>query len=972
MFKKMLSVVLVLVVTLSSFCGVLLVTSFAEVSANDLMTNSWKKVDLKNSASADTTYSASASPTAATVDAGLYTNGDKTFSKIVGFEGISAQTAIAHTVSLKANTTYKFSFWYRLKTLDAGTLNYIGALTNVAIIKNINGSSKQSDILGGVAHANDAWKPYSVKKDNRLLNNLNSAGSWGSTRAENAKVGTATLDGIALNTWYEFTDTFESGNVTEALVSLITAGNGLYIADMKLEEVIPDYNTTNLVDFENEDITYLDEESAKTGLSVEATEKNVYFLEKKDPIYSGAANKLTDTMATKALKVDTSKAPKLNFATTVNGGHKDLVYSFKVKPGTSYSLSWNYKIEKGSDIKDVNLLLTSDKRENTVVSDLQRKQGAWLNEMYYFTALEGEEVVSFTLNGLGESKGIIWLDDIKLGSTQTYNATNKVDFEDSSITYVDSSATSSAITVEKTTGFDGKETTALKVSPKNDTATTLLNQATTINGNVNNDKVFSFKVTPGLSYKLSYRYKIATSINDGYFATYFRGSKTRVNGNGTYMLKFANKQPTEWVETYYSFEAGPDENFVSFTINCDAKAEGTIWIDDIKCTNTYKHLGPKAETVINFDDYEVNFDQPDRFIVTEGPAKEDGSVSKALYSPGTNVTLPTDSITNANSTVRRKGFTPNDPVLTIPAIPGDTYEISFKMYIPWKKGDPTNFSYAVMEYERNPETNFSKEFNFKTMNLVSTKNNQWITFSQIFTVDPNYDCISIFINLGRNVNPAVYFDDIVITHYEPGVMGSTELTYCEEPQNVAATDAALNGAIKKGTTGVTELQLNPFAIYTFAANVLSGAEEDEVFISADGVNPIGPSTPSVTETAVLTGADKSKRVAYKFFTPKDGKVYLVINNASGTLKLGDVSLFRSIAMATETELGSAEPVFDSEPVITEIEELATDAASFGDSTSPETGDNAVLPIALLVITFLAFGVFAVVFPRGKEKKAYEK
>ncbi len=530
-----------------------------------------------------------------------------------------------------------------------------------------------------------------------------------------------------------------------------------------------------------------------------------------------------------------------------------------------------------------------------------------------------------------------------------------IDFEDDTKTYT----TTTGLSVVSVEGYNGETTKALHSTAGTYNSNVFLNYNSTTS---DTDPIYTIPVKEKTVYTLSFRVKIAEDSEISWFSFY-----SYYNGGYTNIANLKTAKQGEWL--YYSVPiiTVEGQNRTSITFNM-GKTVADVWIDDIILTETdYAifdgYTGPQDKVIINFDDYVVPLTSA-KMSVTEGPAKEDGSVDNALHIPEN---------TSGNVFLNYSGaLNHNDKVFTIPVEENGLYEISFDMYIPKRKNaEVYNFAWFSV-YHDYPNLS-GRTFHGTEELKKDAYRGKWITFSYTFIVPAGQDVVTFCFNAG-NICPEFYLDNITLTKNSPGLLDFTTLNYCEEPFNTILSDDVDATNLLNNKTSVTKIPVKPSTIYTFASTVM-GSASDEIFVSFDGTQPISCSNPESTASSVIKCSATETRYGYQFVTDRSGYIYVVMKNNSGTAKFTDVSLFTAYSISTSLDIGlEAAPLTTTTP-ITEIKKLAVgeDANPFDDDgssdedyeesgeyeenydleNSPETGDNTLIPVALIILTLIA-------------------
>ena len=534
---------------------------------------------------------------------------------------------------------------------------------------------------------------------------------------------------------------------------------------------------------------------------------------------------------------------------------------------------------------------------------------------------------------------------------------------------------SSRIEIAEGTAYDGSKSKMLHFKKGQYTSDTTLNYGTGYQSD--SDAVFTVGVKPNSVYKLTYRIKIDSNKEFtpewlGFYATYNKKTLARANFH-------SGSKFDEWLLYEFTLTTGASQNLLSFYANM-GKNTPDIWIDDITLTKTdmtpFNGWGdtPKEEYNINFDDFDVVYDNSAIEII-DGPAKEDGSVSKATH-------IKAGSYKNAVFSNWSTVTTGKDKVFTIPVKPNTLYEFGYSLYTDEKEGRIAYFTFFY-DYENTLVLGASGD---------ATKK-QWVHRNVRFVTKPDQTQISIGFNAGETVLN-LYLDDIYLKEILPGTVGyANDLSYCENPYNIVKQQG-LQKKVTSGKSAVIKLPVKEQTMYTFGITVNSSKmSNSKIFLSTDGVTPMAKSMDNAP-TAIISADGKSGRYGINFVSDNTGYVYLVIQNDDGALTLKDPMLFNTVSISTELPIGrktmqKTELSVNKNVKLENIKLLGeegssgggtetanndnsadsgsdyTDTENYGDN--PLTGSETVLPAVMLFITLALALIVLAKFKKGGEQ-----
>ena len=534
---------------------------------------------------------------------------------------------------------------------------------------------------------------------------------------------------------------------------------------------------------------------------------------------------------------------------------------------------------------------------------------------------------------------------------------------------------SSRIEIAEGTAYDGSKSKMLHFKKGQYTLATTLNYGTGYQSD--SDDVFTVGVKPNSVYKLTYRIKIDSNKEFtpewlGFYATYKKE-----------MLAMAyfhsGSKFDEWLLYECTLTTGASQNLLSFYANM-GKNTPDIWIDDITLTKTdmtpFNGWGdtPKEEYNINFDDFDVVYDNSAIEII-DGPAKEDGSVSKATH-------IKAGSYKNAVFSNWSTVTTGKDKVFTIPVKPNTLYEFGYSLYTDEKEGKIAYFTFFY-DYENTLALGASGD---------ATKK-KWVHRTVRFVTKPDQTKVSIGFNAGETVLN-LFLDDVYLKEILPGTVGyANDLSYCENPYNIVKQQG-LQKKVTSGKSAVIKLPVKEQTMYTFGITVNSSKmSNSKIFLSTDGVTPMAKSMDNAP-TAIISADGKSGRYGINFVSDNTGYVYLVIQNDDGALTLKDPMLFNTVSISTEIPIGrktmqKTELSVNKNVKLENIKLLGeegssgggtetanndnsadsgsdyTDTENYGDN--PLTGSETVLPAVMLFITLALALIVIAKFKKGGEQ-----
>ena len=692
-----------------------------------------------------------------------------------------------------------------------------------------------------------------------------------------------------------------------------------------------------------------------------------------------------------------SYATNLNYSTIMASGAQDTddVFTVGVKPNTKYTLSFRSKVSDSTEF-DATYLKAFFTYKGVVKKDFDLTKdvkGAWVEHTVEYTTEADQNLLSFYMN-LSKVHVDVWVDDITIAEkkdTPDPDPTPVIpgkEPKDETVINFDTPETganasltpSSRIEIAEGTAYDGSKSKMLHFKKGQYTLATTLNYGTGYQSD--SDDVFTVGVKPNSVYKLTYRIKIDSNKEFtpewlGFYATY--------NKEMLAMAYFhSGSKFDEWLLYECTLTTGASQNLLSFYANM-GKNTPDIWIDDITLTKTdmtpFNGWGdtPKEEYNINFDDFDVVYDNSAIEII-DGPAKEDGSVSKATH-------IKAGSYKNAVFSNWSTVTTGKDKVFTIPVKPNTLYEFGYSLYTDEKEGKIAYFTFFY-DYENTLALGASGD---------ATKK-KWVHRTARFVTKPDQTQISIGFNAGETVLN-LFLDDVYLKEILPGTVGyANDLSYCENPYNIVKQQG-LQKKVTSGKSAVIKLPVKEQTMYTFGITVNSSKmSNSKIFLSTDGVTPMAKSMDNAP-TAIISADGKSGRYGINFVSDNTGYVYLVIQNDDGALTLKDPMLFNTVSISTglpigrktmqKTELSvnknvklenikllgeedgksngstnSSEETLDNSNSDAADNNTA-DYTDYGDN--PTTGSETVLPAIMLFITLALALIVLAKFKKGGEQ-----
>lgn len=289
--------------------------------------------------------------------------------------------------------------------------------------------------------------------------------------------------------------------------------------------------------------------------------------------------------------------------------------------------------------------------------------------------------------------------------------------------------------------------------------------------------------------------------------------------------------------------------------------------------------------------------------------------------------------------------TNTDPVFTIPVKPNTMYEYSVWIYI--DKTDPMEYinQYCGFIVDQNAPYG------------IDIKNNkirgEWQQLTFTFTTGDDQHYVSTSLN--ANTDPlSFWFDDIQFREIKPGVLENTEETYCEELRNIISDDVI--SAIESGKSGKYKVDLLPSEQYVFGVELsASKTTNSRIFLSEDGITPMNASAEGATNAVITTNKSSVQRYGYRFLSPAQGYVYIVVENDDGALNIGVPQMFKNHLITTLYSYGmDYNPNTVTQKRYDTLKELNTntDGYQISGEQSPSTGSGTVLPIVVLAVTTL--------------------
>lgn len=406
-------------------------------------------------------------------------------------------------------------------------------------------------------------------------------------------------------------------------------------------------------------------------------------------------------------------------------------------------------------------------------------------------------------------------------------------------------------------------------------------------------------------YQMSFKYFAPTTSVDAIGGVYLYAKGTKVGEEGKH--KHEASSAVKSGENYsgetgkwntYTFKFTAESTDLYFGLKPSFTSGYEIYFDDFElteidedpdapCTPDIPEKQPVDCYKINFDDFDVAYSNPDVLEIIEGPAKKDGTTSKATHvKPGEyqySVFSNWDTVT-----------TDTDEVFTVAVKENTLYEFSYSYYINLKSG---RIPYLAMYYDYKND-----------LVLGATRENtvkEWVTKTVRFTTLAGQEKLSIGFDLGKTTID-MYIDDISLTEIKAGVISSAEkLSYCEDTFNNFVT-SGLNQKITANKSTVIKCPVEASTQYTFGITANSSKKSNSrIFISFDGVNPIAKST-SDAPSSVITSNGKNVRYGYNIVTDASGYIYVVIENNDGSLKFENPTLFKTKSLSTGIDIGREE------------------------------------------------------------------
>lgn len=596
-----------------------------------------------------------------------------------------------------------------------------------------------------------------------------------------------------------------------------------------------------------------------------------------------------------------SYATNLNYSTIMAAGAQDTddVFTVGVKPNTKYTLSFRSKVSDSTEF-DATYLKAFFTYKGVVKKDFDLTKdvkGAWVEHTVEYTTEADQNLLSFYMN-LSKVHVDVWVDDITIAEkkdTPDPDPTPVIpgkEPKDETVINFDTPETganasltpSSRIEIAEGTAYDGSKSKMLHFKKGQYTSATTLNHGTGYQSD--SDAVFTVGVKPNSVYKLTYRIKIDSNKEFtpewlGFYATYKKEMLAKAYFH-------SGSKFDEWLLYECTLTTGASQNLLSFYANMGNNTPD-IWIDDITLTKTdmtpFNGWGdtPKEEYNINFDDFDVVYDNSAIEII-DGPAKEDGSVSKATH-------IKAGSYKNAVFSNWSTVTTGKDKVFTIPVKPNTLYEFGYSLYTDEKEGRIAYFTFFY-DYENTLVLGASGD---------ATKK-KWVHRTVRFVTKPDQTKVSIGFNAGETVLN-LFLDDVYLKEILPGTVGyANDLSYCENPYNIVKQQG-LQKKVTSGKSAVIKLPVKEQTMYTFGITVNSSKmSNSKIFLSTDGVTPMAKSMDNAP-TAIISADGKSGRYGINFVSDNTGYVYLVIQNDDGALTLKDPMLFNTVSISTELPIG---------------------------------------------------------------------
>ena len=771
-------------------------------------------------------------------------------------------------------------------------------------------------------------------------------------------LGKADAQGLSktVNTWVKITVPFSSGSNSAVVFSLLFGSSPVYVSEIVLAEktenpptptgpegwTVYQWDTKEIgqngtlgpawATVEKETTGEHDSNGDGQSIHIKALSQRVanLFTVKKNADYAL-------TFKYFVTELNTAKTYSLSVAgiTTENGSvekNKDGFYSY-LDSGSAY-------------VANDGLIKNKQPYAGSTASTVT---GKWQQVKLPFHSGNNEKMALVLVSAVSS----MWIDELTLTEEKVtppekdYGTPKDlwtIDFEDTSKQY----SSMNGIDVVDVVGYNGQKTRALHTVPGNYSYSLFLNYNTTT---TDTDPIYTIPVLPERVYELSWRVKIKenTGAIDWFsFYQYYNGKMANI-------ANIQNEKQGEWLYYKIILITEEQQNRFSFTFNA-GKTVPEVWVDDINLVLTHYQAfngynGPQKRTVINFDDYLVPLNG-DAVEVAEGPAYN-GQVSNALHT--------IEGEYGWSQTVNYSTATTySDKVFTIPVKPNTLYNFSLRAYAKSKGKQTVDVPYVCVYIDFATKNVMHLAYKLKYQN-----NNKWVPFEKSFVTGPDQTMISITIDFSKSVAD-MYIDDLVLEEVEPGITQNTALSYCEQPYNLLSGNASAAAAVSQNKTSVTKISLTPLTLYTFGATLQGSGSE--VFLSANGSDPIGPSVAGENYNGRITGKAQKTRTAYQFVTPSSGEVYLVIKN-KGNLQLSNVMLFQTKSNSGDSwDLGLEQNPNIAPEQIGTVENLvaigsAEEQALYNGET-PATGDAGILPAVIILV--LTAGAGTVLMLTGKK------
>ena len=772
-------------------------------------------------------------------------------------------------------------------------------------------------------------------------------------------LGSANAQGLtkAVNTWVKITVPFNSGSNSAVVFSLLFGSSPVYVSEISLAEKTENPPTPTGL----EGWTVYQWDTKEIGQN--GTPGPAWATVKKETTGEHDSNGDGQSILIKALA-------------------QRVANLFTVKKNTDYALTFKYFVTELNAAKTYSLSVAGITTENgSVVKDkdgyysyldngatayvandglIKNKQtyeatsastvtGKWQQVKLPFHSGNNEKMALVLVSAVSS----MWIDELTL-TEEEINLPQKdygtpkdlwtIDFEDENTQY----STNKNINVAETVGYNGQKTKALHTVPGDHGSVLFLNYATTT---TDTDPIYTIPVLPERVYELSWRVKIKENTGDISWLSFYQ----YYNGKYANIANLQKAKQGEWLYYKVILITEPKQNRFSFTFNAGNPAP-EIWLDDINLVLTnYQafngYNGPQKRTVINFDDYFVPL-TGNTVEVAEAPAYN-GQVSNALHTK--------EGEYNGSQTMNYATATKySDKVFTIPVKPNTLYNFSLRAYAKSKGKQTVDVPYVCVYIDFATRNVMHLAYKLKYQN-----NNKWVPFEKSFVTGQDQTMISITIDFGKSVAD-MYIDDLVLEEVEPGITQNTTLSYCEKPYNLLSNNAAAVSAVNQNKTSVTKISLAPLSLYTFAVTLQGSGSE--VFLSANGSDPIGSSVRGVNYSGKITGKAQKARTAYQFVTPSTGEVYLVIKN-KGNLQLSNVMLFQTKSNSGDNwDMGLVQNPNIAPEQIGMVENLvaigSAEEQNLYNGETPATGDAGILPAAIILV--LTAGVGIVLLVTGKK------